>query len=102
MTNEMQLTELINEYRANGYVLQSAGSGSTSPMWINYQEAIEIDDSLAATEMHEPIDGELTAEDLAEYRLAVDDETALVAYVSDWLSIDNGSNYSDYRWRILF
>lgn len=105
MTNEMQLSDLINEYRANGYVLQSAGSGSTSPMWIDYQEAIEIDASLADTEMHKLIGGELTTDDLAEYRLAIGDETALVSHVSDWHSIDNGSDYSnnsDYRWRILF
>ena len=95
----MKLSDLINNYQANGYVLQTKGSVSTDPMWIDYRGAIEIDASIADIDMHNPNGDELTHEDLADYRLAIEDENALVAFVSDWLDLGNDS---DYRFRILF
>ena len=70
----MKLADLISEYTANGYVLQSLGNGSTSPMWIDYQAAIEIDASIADIGMHIPDGYELTSADLRE---------ELARYVSD-------------------
>ena len=95
----MKLADLISEYTANGYVLQSLGNGSTSPMWIDYQAAIEMDASIADIGMHSPEGYELTSADLGDYRLAIDDGNALVSYVSDWLDL---GNRSDYRFRLLF
>ena len=95
----MKLKDLINQYQATGYVLQTKGSGSTDPMWIDYLEAIEIDASLAGTEMHAVSCDECDHNDMGDFRRAIEDENTLIAYVSDWLDLGNGS---DNQYRILF
>ena len=103
----MKLRELVEFYTANGVVMVSAGNGRADPQWVDYAEAMAIDSRIGEVDMRAASMDE-AAEYERDYRLALDDAAGLceVAYVSEWLTLDNnrwnGSDLSAYRWRIIF
>ena len=107
----MKLSELVEFYRANGFVVVSAGNGCAEPQWCDYAEAVGIDAMIADVEM----DSKLTAEECQEfdnaYQRALGSDMGVVTYTSEWLVLDgyedgykrwDGVDQSAYRWRIIF
>ena len=108
----MKLSELVEFYGANGFVVVSAGSGCADPQWCDYAEAMAIDTMIGNVDMRAASMDE-AAEYEQDYRLALDDTAGLckVSHVSEWLTLDgdvdgfkrwDGSDLSAYRWRIIF
>ena len=86
----MKLNKLVEFYGANGFVMVSTGSGCAGPQWVYYAEAMAIDTMIGNIDMRAASTGE-AAEYEQDYRLALDDVDGLckVAYVSEWLTLDN-------------
>ena len=103
----MKLSELVEFCKASGVVMVSAGNGCAGPQWVDYAEAMAIDSRIGEVDMRAASLDE-AAEYEQDYRLALDDVAGLckVAYVSEWLTLDNerwgGVDLSAYRWRIIF
>ena len=107
----MKLSELVEFYGADGFVVASAGSGCADPQWVDYAEAMAIDAMIGEVEMRAASMAD-AAEYEQDYRLALDDVDGLCkfSYVSEWLVLDaddngykrwNGADKSAYRWRII-
>ena len=106
----MILSELVDEYGANGVIRIDEGQGSAGPSWIDWcADDTDLMDEIADVEMTEvnprvkayPEDSNQTATYYQVVRYVIPDYETDIMYASDWIK-DDKDYHNPYRYRLIF
>ena len=95
----MTLSEAIEKYSGNSYILQTRGNGSTDPIIVDYFEALSTDGHIEATELAPMDQACVDAQDMLDLYCLMAKLDRDFELVSAWTKpfID-----SDFCYRIIF
>ena len=87
----MKLKDIIDEYQANGFISSDAGNGCSGPKWVAW------DDDIAAEYGNIEMEKGVTAYDIMNARMVMNDSKFRPEYRSEWIEQENG-----YKFKIIF